>query len=73
MKDLSYRFAPVISALPAASSSLAGVTVRLATDNRPYWCDGAQWYDLTMARNPKITVSATQPSNPATNDLWIQI
>ena len=26
---------------------LAGVIVRLSTDNKPYWCDGTAWTDLT--------------------------
>ena len=47
MKDLSYRVAPVVTSLPAASSSLAGVTVRLSTDNKPYWCNGTTWVDLS--------------------------
>ncbi len=47
MKDLSYRTAPLLNTLPAASAALAGVTVRLASDNKPYWCDGSTWIDLT--------------------------
>lgn len=48
MKDLAYRVTPVISALPAASAALAGVVVRLSTDNKPYWCDGTVWVDMTL-------------------------
>ena len=48
MRDLAYRIAPVVGALPAASVAIAGVVVRLSTDNKPYWCDGAAWFDLTQ-------------------------
>lgn len=48
MRDLSYRIAPVVAALPTASAALAGVTVRLSTDNKPYWCDGTTWVDLSL-------------------------
>ena len=47
MKDLAYRAVPVVSSLPAPSSALAGVIARLASDNKPYWCDGLTWSDLT--------------------------
>ena len=47
MKDIGYRNAVAVSSLPTASAALAGVTVRLTTDNKPYWCDGTQWVDLT--------------------------
>ena len=47
MKDLAYRAVPVVSSLPAPSSALAGVIARLASDNKPYWCDGVTWSDLT--------------------------
>lgn len=47
MKDFAYRVVPVVSVLPAASAALAGVVVRLSTDNRAYWCDGTVWLDLT--------------------------
>lgn len=48
MKDLAYRVTPVVSALPTASAALAGVVVRLSTDNKPYWCDGTTWVDMTL-------------------------
>ena len=49
MKDLAYRTVPVVTSLPAPSVSLAGVIARLASDNKPYWCDGAQWVDLSAS------------------------
>lgn len=49
MKDLAYRLAPVVSALPAASPTLTGVIVCLSTDGHPYWCDGTVWTDLTLS------------------------
>ena len=47
MKELSYRSALAVSALPTASTALKGVTVRLTTDDKPYWCNGTTWVDLT--------------------------
>lgn len=49
MKDLAYRAVPVVTVLPAPSVSLAGVIARLASDNKPYWCDGTQWVDLSAS------------------------
>ena len=49
MQDLSYRSALAVAALPTPSASLNGVTVRLTTDNKPYWCNGTTWVDLTAA------------------------
>ena len=49
MKDLAYRVVPVVTVLPAPSVSLAGVIARLASDNKPYWCDGTQWVDLSAS------------------------
>ena len=49
MKDLGYRNAVAVSSLPTASAALAGVTVRLTTDNKPYWCNGSAWVDLTAS------------------------
>lgn len=59
MKDLSYRVVPVVTVLPAASTSLAGVLVRLASDNRPYWCDGTNWLDVLLAvgSDPRVTTA----------------
>ena len=71
MKDIGYRNAVAVSALPTASIALAGVTVRLTSDNKPYWCDGATWTDLSVGR--AITVSGTAPVSPSLNDLWLEI
>ena len=59
MKDLAYRVVPVVSALPAPSSGLAGVIVRLAVDNKPYWCDGTGWVDLALlvGADARLTVA----------------
>ena len=53
MKDLSYRVVPVVAVLPAASTAIAGVVVRLSSDNHPYWCDGTAWIDLVP--EPRLT------------------
>ena len=51
MKDLAYRVVPVGTALPAPTAALAGVIVRLSSDNKPYWCDGTAWSDLVAGGN----------------------
>jgi hypothetical protein len=48
MKGLSYKSVVSVGALPTASTALAGVLVLLSTDNKPYWCDGTSWVDLTL-------------------------
>lgn len=57
MKDLAYRLAPVVSALPIASPTLTGVIVCLSTDGHPYWCDGSIWTDLSLSggSDPRLT------------------
>lgn len=67
MKLLAALQAPVVSALPTASTALAGSVMRLSTNNKAYWCDGSAWRALD------ITVAASAPSNPQTNDLWVDI
>jgi len=67
MKLLNALTAPVVSALPSASATLAGAIYRLSTNNKAYWCDGSAWRALD------ITVAASAPSNPQTNDLWVDI
>ena len=67
MKLLAALQAPVVSALPTASTALAGSIMRLSTNNKAYWCDGSAWRALD------IVVSASAPSNPQTNDLWVDI
>jgi hypothetical protein len=68
MKDLSYRVVPVVAALPAASSTLAGVIVRLSTDNKPYWCDGTAWVDLTLLLNTDARLSTARLTADVTNN-----
>ena len=67
MKDLAYRNAPVVTALPAASVSIAGVVVRLSTDNKPYWCDGTVWVDLTQSGGNDARLSVTRLAADVTN------
>jgi len=69
MKQLSGVQVPVVAALPTATTALAGTTLRLSTDDKPYWCTGAAWVDLAQS----ITVSASAPASPALNDLWLDI
>lgn len=64
MKDLSYRVVSVVAVLPAASATLAGVVVRLSTDNHPYWCDGTAWIDLV----PEPRLSTVRLAADVTNN-----
>ncbi len=67
MKDLAYRVAPVVSALPSASAALAGVIARLSTDSKPYWCDGTTWIDLAAdARLLTVRLAADVTNNTTT-------
>ena len=66
MKDLAYRVVPVVAALPAASAALAGVVVRLSTDNRVYWCDGTVWVDLNADSRLSTARLAADVTNSTT-------
>lgn len=57
MKDLAFRATPVVAALPVASAALAGVVVRLATDGKPYWCDGLSWLGMTQTGDARLTTA----------------
>ena len=67
MKDLAYRVTALVSALPAASAQLAGVVVRLSTDNRPYWCDGTVWVDLMQPGGNDTRLTTTSLTADVTN------
>lgn len=67
MQALSPQPVVVVAALPTATTALAGAIMRLSTNNKAYWCTGAEWVALG------ITVSASAPSNPQVNDLWLDI
>ena len=67
MKDLAYRVAALVSALPAASAQLAGVVVRLSTDNKPYWCDGTLWWDLMQPGGNDTRLTTTSLTADVTN------
>lgn len=49
MRDTSYRQVVKVAALPTPSAILEGVTVELATDKKPWYCDGTTWFDLTAS------------------------
>ena len=68
MKDLAYRAAPVVSALPAASAALAGVIARLSTDNKPYWCDGTAWVDMTLLGSADTRLTTARLAADVTNN-----
>lgn len=67
MKDLSFRQAPVLAALPAASATLAGVIARLSTDGKPYWCDGVSWIDLTQSASSDTRLTTARATADVTN------
>jgi hypothetical protein len=61
MDSVSYKKTVAVAALPTPSSELNGVMVRLASDDKPYWCNGSQWVDMT-APGAGGSVSGTQTS-----------
>jgi len=68
VKDLAYRAAPVVSVLPAASVTLAGVIARLSTDNKPYWCDGTTWVDMTLLGSTDTRLTTARLAADVTNN-----
>ena len=68
MKDLAYRAAPLVSVLPAASAALAGVIARLSTDNKPYWCDGTAWVDMTLLGSADTRLTTARLAADVTNN-----
>lgn len=49
MQGLSHKIALAVPSLPTPSAALKGSIVRLTTDDKPYWCNGAAWVDLTAS------------------------
>lgn len=48
MRNLSPQQQVAVDDLPAPSPALAGTIALLTTaDNKPYWCNGTAWLDLT--------------------------
>ena len=73
MKDLAYRTVPVVTSLPAPSVSLAGVIARLASDNKPYWCNGTQWVDLSASGGGALSSASAALAadvNLTTSNQW---
>jgi hypothetical protein len=68
VKDLAYRAAPVVSVLPAASAALAGVIARLSADNKPYWCDGTAWVDMTLLGSADTRLTTARLAADVTNN-----
>jgi len=54
--------------LPAASAAIAGVVVRLSSDNKPYWCDGTLWLDLTQSGGNDTRITLTRLASDVTNN-----
>ena len=54
MKLLSPQAVVAVAALPNATAALAGAVMRLTTDNKPYWCDGAAWFDLRSTGHHRL-------------------
>ena len=73
MKDLAYRAVPVVTMLPAPSASLSGVIARLASGNKPYWCNGTQWVDLSASAGGALSSASaalTADVNLTTSNQW---
>jgi hypothetical protein len=68
VKDLAYRLAPVVAALPIASPTLTGVIVCLSTDGHPYWCDGTVWTDLSLLGSTDARLSTVLLGADVTNN-----
>jgi hypothetical protein len=43
------------------------VVVRLSTDNKPYWCDGTAWFDLTQPGGNDSRLSTVRLAADVTN------
>lgn len=74
-KSLSGTLALAVTELPTPTAALAGLTVRLASDNKPYWCNGTTWVDLTAAGaggTQEVFVQPTAPTPTGSPYLWIQ-
>lgn len=56
MKSLAYKQALAVAALPTPSTAVQGVLVRLTTDDKPYWCDGTSWVDLTVGGASALSI-----------------
>jgi len=67
MLDLSARTVVAVAALPSPTPALAGVILRLDGDDKPYWCDGAAWIDLSGAG---VSIGEGAPSTPPDGALW---
>ena len=72
MKQLSYEQHAVVSALPTATAALAGTIVRLSTDNKPYWCNGAAWIDISSGASSLLTGYASGAGTVAGTDTVLQ-
>lgn len=56
-QQLAFKNVVAVAVLPSPSEDLNGVVVRLKGDNKPYWCNGTGWEDLT--KGGVETVQAT--------------
>ena len=64
MRNLSPDIAVVVPSLPTPSAALAGALVRLATDDRPYWCSGSEWIDLASIEHAGPVAWPRRPGFP---------
>jgi hypothetical protein len=48
MDSLAFKKTVAVPSLPVASAAMKGVLAHLSTDDKPYWCNGVQWIDLTL-------------------------
>lgn len=70
MKELAFRAPPSLAVDINATTptGLLGAEIWSTTANKKLTWDGSRW-----APSDNIVVSATQPTNPALNQLWLDI
>ena len=47
---------------------MAGVIARLSTDNKPYWCDGTAWVDMTLLGSADTRLTTVRLAADVTNN-----
>lgn len=77
-KQLGFKNLPAVTVLPTPSAELEGVLVKLASDKKPYYCNGSSWVDLSATGaggggSQQVFVQATAPAaSPGVPYLWFQ-
>jgi len=64
MRNLAPDIMVAVTSLPTPSSELAGAVVRLTTNNRPYWCNGSAWVDMSSGEHTGALAWARRSASP---------